>query len=73
LLEWRCDKCYNDAMTSKADRPGNRSKVDQLEAVMADALADTLRDGFFGTVMVEVAVENGSIQTIRRVVGKFER
>jgi hypothetical protein len=47
---------------------GNMKKVIQLGAVMAELLAETLKRGFFGTASVELSVQDGTIQYIRRRV-----
>ena len=52
---------------------GNRLNLAQLEALLADLLAETLRRGFYGKAGIELAIEDGTIQQIRRVVEKIER
>jgi hypothetical protein len=51
----------------------NAKKVAQLEKVVAELLAATLRRGFFGTAVVEVCVQDGTIQHIRRKVEQIEK
>ena len=65
--------CYNDRMTTLANTTGNRTKIAQVEAVLAALLAETLRRGFFGTVRIELAVQDGTIQHVRKVVEQVER
>ena len=60
-------------MTTLANTSGNRNKVPQVEAVLAQLLGETLRRGFFGAVRIELAIQDGTIQTIRRVVEQNER
>ena len=51
----------------------NVEKVAQLEAAMADLLTQALRRGFFGTAAVELSVQDGTIQHIRRTVTQLEK
>ncbi|MGW8255906.1 MAG: hypothetical protein ACWGMZ_00320 [Thermoguttaceae bacterium] len=51
----------------------NAKKVAQLEKSLAEMLAATLRRGFFGTAAVEVSVQDGTIQHIRRRVEQIEK
>jgi hypothetical protein len=60
-------------MTLNATTTGNAKKVAQLQAIMAEILAESLRRGFFGTAAVEVSVQDGTIQHIRRTVERIER
>jgi hypothetical protein len=64
---------YNDRMTTTANTTGNRNKVAQVEAALAALLAETLRRGFFGTIRLELAVQDGTIQNVRKVVEQVER
>jgi len=51
----------------------NVKKVAQLESAVADLLSEALRRGFFGTAAVELSVQDGTIQHIRRRVERIER
>jgi len=53
--------------------PTNRDKMTQLEAALGEILAEVLRRGFFGSAVVEVSVQDGTIQTIRRKIEQVER
>ncbi len=53
--------------------PGNVKKVAQLEAALAELLAETLKRGFHGTASVELSVQDGTIQHIRRRMERIER
>lgn len=53
--------------------PGNATKVVQLESALAAMLAEVLRRGFFGTASVELSVQDGTIQHIRRRVERLEK
>ena len=59
-------------MTS-TDSGANAKKVNQLEKALAEMLAATLKRGFFGTAAVEVCVQDGTIQHIRRKVEQIEK
>jgi len=52
---------------------GNAKKVAQLQSIMAEMLPEALRRGFFGTACVELSVQDGTIQHIRRKVERIER
>ena len=52
---------------------GNAKKIAQLQAIMTELLAEALRRGFFGSAVVEVSVQDGTIQHIRRTVERIER
>ncbi len=60
-------------MMTHGKSPGNAKKVAQLEAAMAEILAQALKRGFFGTVAVELSVQDGTIQHIRRKVERIEK
>ncbi|MGD0652818.1 MAG: hypothetical protein ABSA16_00605 [Thermoguttaceae bacterium] len=51
----------------------NAKKVAQLEKALAELLAATLKRGFFGIAGVEVSVQDGTIQHIRRKVEQIEK
>jgi hypothetical protein len=53
--------------------PVNARKVAQLESTLAEMLADALRRGFFGTAAVELSIQDGTIQHIRRRVDRIEK
>lgn len=60
-------------MITRGTTPGNAKKVAQLEAALAEILVQALRRGFFGTAAVELSVQDGTIQHIRRRVERIER
>jgi hypothetical protein len=62
---------HNSTMTNTV--PSNAKKVAQLEKALAELLAGTLKRGFFGTAAVEVSVQDGTIQHIRRKVEQIEK
>jgi hypothetical protein len=60
-------------MMTVTKAPTNQQKVRRLEAVLGEMLAEVLRRGFHGTAAVEVSVQDGTIQHIRRRVERVER
>jgi hypothetical protein len=60
-------------MMTHAQTAGNAKKVAQLQTIVAELLAEALRRGFFGTAMVELSVQDGTIQHIRRTVERIEK
>jgi len=72
-LENRPAVAYVDAMMTLTKTPGNERKVTQLTEAMGKMLVEVLRRGFFGTAGVEVTVQDGTIQSIRRRVEQVER
>jgi hypothetical protein len=51
----------------------NAKKVAQLEKALSELLTETLKRGFFGIATVEVSVQDGTIQHIRRKVEQIEK
>ena len=60
-------------MMTHTATPANARKVAQLEAALAEVLAEALRRGFFGTAAVELSVQDGTIQHIRRKVERIDK
>ena len=60
-------------MIRNTNTAANVGKVAQLEKAMAELLAQSLKRGFFGNVAVELSVQDGTIQNIRRTVTQVER
>lgn len=52
---------------------GNDRKVAQLHVVVTEILTEIMRRGFYGTAGIELKVQDGTIQNIRRRVEKLER
>jgi hypothetical protein len=59
-------------MTTTATN-ANAKKLAQLQKSLAELLNATLKRGFFGTAAVEVSVQDGTIQHIRRKVEQIEK
>jgi hypothetical protein len=60
-------------MMTHGTNPGNAKKVAQIQAALAEILAEALRRGFFGTAAIELNINDGTIQHIRRVVDRIEK
>jgi hypothetical protein len=60
-------------MTTHGTTAGNAKKLAQLQAMMAEMLAEALKRGFFGTAGVELSIQDGTIQNIRRKVERVEK
>jgi hypothetical protein len=72
-LDDRAVVAYRDAMTTVTQTPANERKMAQLTEVLGEMLAEVLRRGFFGTACVELVIQDGTIQSIRRRVERVER
>lgn len=55
------------------DTATNVQRITQLEQTLAEIVGETLQRGFFGTATVELKVQDGTIQQIRRVVERVEK
>ena len=60
-------------MITHVTTPGNAKKVAQLQSIVAELLTEALCRGFFGTAAVELSVQDGTIQHIRRTVERIEK
>ena len=60
-------------MMTLNDTPANEQKVGQLNAALGQILAEILRRGFHGSAGLEMSVQDGTIQHIRRKVERIER
>ena len=60
-------------MTTANTTTANRSKVAQAAEAWQRVLDETLRRGFHGTANVEISVQDGTIQHIRRRIEQIER
>lgn len=55
------------------ETPVNQQKVALLQNAFDEILAEVLRRGFHGTAGVELCVQDGTIQHIRRRVERIEK
>jgi hypothetical protein len=53
--------------------PTNQEKLNQIRSAMTEMLAGVLKRGFHGTAALEMTVQDGTIQHIRRKVEQVER
>lgn len=60
-------------MITLSDSPTNKTKVDQLETAMAEILSESLRRGFYGKAAIELAIQDGTIQHIRRLIERIDK
>ena len=60
-------------MTTLTDSPTNKTKVDQLETALAEILSESLRRGFYGKAAIELAIQDGTIQQIRRLIERVDK
>jgi hypothetical protein len=60
-------------MMTVSTTPINQQKVGQLEAAVAELLMEVLRRGYYGTAGVELSIQDGTIQNIRRRTERIER
>jgi hypothetical protein len=51
----------------------NAARLDQLQKAWAEILVKTLRRGFYGTIQIEVAIQDGSIQCFRKKIEQIEK
>ena len=65
--------CIHGSIMTSTATTSNAKKVAQLQQALAEMLAATLKRGFFGTAAVEVSVQDGTIQHIRRKVEQIEK
>jgi len=52
---------------------GNDRKVAQLHAAVAEILVEIMRRGFYGTAGIDLNIQDGTIQNIRRRSEQIER
>ena len=60
-------------MTTLNETPVNQTKVAQAEYAWDEVLGEALRRGFHGTATIEVSVQDGTIQHIRRKIERIEK
>ena len=59
--------------TRTLDAPTNQKKTARLLTLLDELLRQTLQRGFHGSVQLEIAVQDGTIQHIRRRVEQLEK
>jgi hypothetical protein len=60
-------------MTTLIETPVNRMKANRAAAVLSEMLGAALRRGFHGTAVLEVSIQDGTIQHIRRRLEQIEK
>jgi len=60
-------------MVTLSATAANEKKVEQLHRVLAELLADVQKRGFYGTAGVELSIQDGTIQHIRRRLESIEK
>jgi hypothetical protein len=59
--------------TTLNQTPANQQKLALVKAAFAEILTEALRRGFHGTVAIELCVQDGTIQHVRRRVERIEK
>jgi hypothetical protein len=59
--------------TRLADTPANQARREQAQRAWDELLDEALRRGFFGTASLDVSVQDGTIQHVRRRVERVEK
>jgi len=60
-------------MITLRNQPANAAKLAQIQKALSEILAEILKRGFFGTAGIELGVQDGTIQHVRRRVERVER
>jgi hypothetical protein len=60
-------------MLTLTETSANRQRLAQLQTAWAELLREALSRGFHGTAGVEVSVQDGTIQHIRRRIERLEK
>lgn len=60
-------------MVTLTNTAANRHKLVQAQSAWSELLAEALRRGFHGAAAVEVVVQDGTIQHIRRKLERVEK
>lgn len=53
--------------------PTNQQKMERIRSAMTEMLDEVLKRGFHGTATLELTVQDGTIQHIRRKMEQVER
>lgn len=51
----------------------NRQKLERLNSLLSEMLSEGLQRNFYGTLSLEVAIQDGTIQHLRRRVEQLEK
>ena len=66
-------RVISNTMMAMHETDTNRKKVRQLNTVLAKLLAEVLQRGFYGTATIDVSVQDGTIQNLRRRVESIDK
>jgi len=53
--------------------PANQQKLAQLKALLGKTFVEVLQRGFHGSAGIELVIQDGTIQSIRRKVEEVQR
>lgn len=53
--------------------PANQRLVERAEGLLQDVLGEGLRRGFHGTLSVELGIQDGTLQFVRRKAEQIEK
>lgn len=60
-------------MMTVRETTANQKKLERLNSLLGEMLAEGLQRNFYGTLSVEVAIQDGTIQHLRRRVEQLEK
>ena len=60
-------------MTTRTDSLTNAKRLAQMKFALAEILTEATKRGFFRTVGIELSVQDGTIQAVRRRVERVEK
>jgi hypothetical protein len=60
-------------MITQVATTANENKTRQVQTALRELLATVLQKGFYGTAGIELAVQDGTIQSIRSRTERIER
>jgi hypothetical protein len=60
-------------MTTLEHTPTNQTKLTQAQTAWQDLVRQTLRRGFYGSAIIELAVQDGTIQHVRHSIERLEK
>lgn len=72
-LESQCVRMYSIDHGSNHSIDARQPKLEQVETTLSELLAETLRRGFYGKAVLELVIQDGTIQHLRRAVERIEK
>lgn len=61
------------SMMTVRETTANRQKLERLNSLLSEMLSEGLQRDFYGTLSLEVAIQDGTIQHLRRRVEQLEK